>query len=309
MATTPRKLDPTGTTSLRLKFRQKIRARMAVVQQVILDAVVKEDVLGLLPVTLARVKPSDLGMSTPGWRAFEFRTDDEKLVGFASWAEEMSALGILSFQTAMGDSLLGAALSGRSHWSDLYIMTAFKKGLSDGVRDYRRAQMGVGIKTGLPFGASADTFVAGQLLLPVNADKARLIYTRAYTELKGITAEMDRGISRALAGVIARGGDPAQASREIRKVVQLAKNRADILARTEIIRAHAEAKLNMFEQLGAIGVSVLAEWSTAGDDRVCPLCEPLEGKIYTMQEARGLIPRHPNCRCTWIPYVPPLKEK
>jgi len=46
---------------------------------------------------------------------------------------------------------------------------------------------------------------------------------------------------------------------------------------------------------------LMAEWQTAGDERVCPLCEPLDGTVMTIEEARGLIPRHPNCRCMWVP--------
>ena len=52
----------------------------------------------------------------------------------------------------------------------------------------------------------------------------------------------------------------------------------------------------------------MAEWSTAGDDRVCPLCGPLEGSVMTVKEARGLLPRHPNCRCAWIPADKKRKE-
>ena len=42
-------------------------------------------------------------------------------------------------------------------------------------------------------------------------------------------------------------------------------------------------------------VLMQAEWSTAGDDRVCPECASLEGKVYTLDEIEGLIPVHPNC--------------
>lgn len=45
---------------------------------------------------------------------------------------------------------------------------------------------------------------------------------------------------------------------------------------------------------------------TAGDDKVCPICEALaEDGPYTLDEARGLIPRHVNCRCALIPYEGP----
>lgn len=41
---------------------------------------------------------------------------------------------------------------------------------------------------------------------------------------------------------------------------------------------------------------------TAGDDRVCPICEDIadEGP-YTIDVARSLIPAHPRCRCTFVP--------
>jgi hypothetical protein len=41
---------------------------------------------------------------------------------------------------------------------------------------------------------------------------------------------------------------------------------------------------------------------TAGDDRVCPICEDLEGGgPYDLDTALSLIPAHPNCRCALIP--------
>jgi SPP1 gp7 family putative phage head morphogenesis protein len=83
----------------------------------------------------------------------------------------------------------------------------------------------------------------------------------------------------------------------------ITRRRALVLARTEIIAAHAEGQLDAFEAMNIEKVGVMAEWSTAGDDLVCAKCEPLEGAIMTVKEARGLLPRHPNCRCAWIPAI------
>jgi len=42
---------------------------------------------------------------------------------------------------------------------------------------------------------------------------------------------------------------------------------------------------------------------TAGDDRVCQDCEDIaEGGPYEIDEARDLIPSHPNCRCAFVPF-------
>ena len=45
----------------------------------------------------------------------------------------------------------------------------------------------------------------------------------------------------------------------------------------------------------------MVEWSTAGDDRVCEACLPMEGVVLKLSEAHNMIPRHPNCRCSFIP--------
>jgi hypothetical protein len=62
------------------------------------------------------------------------------------------------------------------------------------------------------------------------------------------------------------------------------------------IRAHAEASLNSYEEAGVMGVGVEAEWRTAQDNAVCEECEEAaRSGPYTLQQARGMIPLHPNC--------------
>lgn len=44
--------------------------------------------------------------------------------------------------------------------------------------------------------------------------------------------------------------------------------------------------------------------ATAGDERVCEICEGLESDgPYTINEARSLIPAHANCRCAFVPAI------
>jgi len=50
-----------------------------------------------------------------------------------------------------------------------------------------------------------------------------------------------------------------------------------------------------------VPVIMMAEWATAGDDRVCDECASLEGKIFTLEEIESMIPRHPQCRCIALP--------
>ena len=111
-------------------------------------------------------------------------------------------------------------------------------------------------------------------------------------------------MGRALADGLSRGQGPKVIARDLQKVLgKNTRTRALVIARTEVIHAHAEGQLDSLELLGVDKVSAQVEFSTAGDDRVCSQCADLEGSTYTIDEARGIIPIHPNCRCAWIPVI------
>jgi SPP1 gp7 family putative phage head morphogenesis protein len=106
-----------------------------------------------------------------------------------------------------------------------------------------------------------------------------------------------------LADGLAQGDHPKKIARALTATVEgISRKRAIVLARTEVIHAHAEGQLDGFEELGIDELGMLAEWSIA-DDGACPLCRPRAGQVYTVAEARGLIPLHPGCRCAWVPSV------
>lgn len=81
---------------------------------------------------------------------------------------------------------------------------------------------------------------------------------------------------------------------------------------TALVGIVADAFLNRVTDFGIALVSAVAEaqFTTAGDDRVCPTCLELEQRdngngpgIYTIGQARGIIPVHFGCRCTWSAIV------
>lgn len=79
--------------------------------------------------------------------------------------------------------------------------------------------------------------------------------------------------------------------------------RSERIAVTEITRAYAESNQIAGEQIAKEfeGVPVVKVWFTNNDDRVCPVCGPLNGKEVDIKSefASGIInpPAHPNCRC------------
>jgi hypothetical protein len=96
--------------------------------------------------------------------------------------------------------------------------------------------------------------------------------------------------------------------------------RLSISGQTLITQAYAHGKLDAYSELGVKKVSIQAEhmpvkpfadarftvaeqkvrFRTAGDAFVCHICEDLEDEEYTIDEARGVIPVHPNCRCSFV---------
>jgi SPP1 gp7 family putative phage head morphogenesis protein len=196
-------------------------------------------------------------------------------------------------------------------WSNIYIQDSYKRGVIRARYELNKAGFNVP-----PMEATGG--IAASLNAPIHADRVGLLFTRVYSEMNGITDAMDQQISRVLAQGIIDGDNPRLLARKLNAVIDgyklgdlgitdslgrfiPAKRRAETLARTEIIRAHAEAQLveygNWIDE-----VRIKAEWATAGDNRVCERCASREGQVLTIEQAQGLIPLHPNCRCIWLPF-------
>lgn len=229
--------------------------------------------------------PGDLP-PVPGERqVWRFKTNTEKLDGFRRWVQDQVDRKILT--TDKGKP-----------WTSKYVESAYKKGRTRAFIDSRK---GLDKQSDFFAGTKAQ-FLRSAFNQPELLRKVEILATRSFEDLRGISSTMGSQINRALANGLLRGENPRTIARNMAKNIDgLSKNRAMTIARTEIIHAHAEGQLDSFEELGVEEVGIYAEWSTAGDDKVCEQCAALEGAIMTVQEARGLIPRHPNCRCAWIP--------
>lgn len=131
-----------------------------------------------------------------------------------------------------------------------------------------------------------------------------LLQSRVGNELQGMGDTLRQQLVREVIDSAARGEREAQTVARVSKIVDGIKTvAARRIVRTEIVRAHAEGQLDALEQMGVFTVRVMVEWVTAKDGKVCPKCRALQGIVLTTREARGLIPRHPNCRCCFAPAI------
>lgn len=290
-----KKLDPTRTLTLRTAYASDMSGRFSKLMAEVNNAIVADDVFGLMEKGPLKI------MQSPGKKAFEFTSNKQKVAGFMKWLERQENLII--FNGTVKDT------AESSFWTNKYIESSYKKGMMNAYIQ--------GKKEGLPglsemeqnnipgLNITKETFMQGAFNTPIHADAVGMLYSRNFDGLKNITTAMDTQIAGALANGLAKGDHPRVIARGISGsdsiMSKIGKTRARVLARTETIRAYNEAQLNSYEQLGAMGVKVEAEWSAAEDDRVCSLCEPLDGVVMSIDEARGSIPRHPNCRCSWLP--------
>ena len=82
-------------------------------------------------------------------------------------------------------------------------------------------------------------------------------------------------------------------SARISSVTNIAKTRADTIARTETINACIDGARQRYQQLGIEEVEIIA----CDDSRTCPICSTHDGKVYKLSDDANLPPYHPNCRC------------
>jgi SPP1 gp7 family putative phage head morphogenesis protein len=288
--------DPTRTTTLRTAYARELRRRFAHIKRLIRLSVVDNDFFRLTderqPLVIQARAPTTLaGPAQP----YDFPLDQNKVEAFMQWLQEAIDGEILEVIERQG-----VRITQRGEFQNTYVRSAYLSGL--GHADQEVARLGIE--------KLADEAIRAVFTTPIHIDALTLLYTRNFNELKGITEAMSQQISRVLVDGLSQGKGPREIARLLAdRVDKIGITRATRLARTEIIRAHAEASLNRYQQYGIEEVGTLVEWLTASNP--CEKCEAAakhNNGVYTLEDARGLIPFHPNCRCAWAPYIPELQR-
>ncbi len=123
---------------------------------------------------------------------------------------------------------------------------------------------------------------------------------RALALATGINQTTKLELKRQIQAGIKQGESIAKIARRIRIYFDVnSKYRAKMIARTEVIAAHNEGALTRYQGDGV----QKTEFYAALDERTCDECMALHGEIYPVTEAHGLIPVHPQCRCTFLPVI------
>jgi len=153
------------------------------------------------------------------------------------------------------------------------------------------------------------------------ASVREFLNVNALKGIKGMNKHTKALLRRELAIAVEEGFSIPEVARTIKNIYKQASTvRAVRIARTEILKAGNRGALEAYKQSGVV---VSKEWFTALDERVCQWCNPLHGKVVSVDkvyfnegetfigEKGGKLnfrlddvvtpPLHPSCRCTLIP--------
>lgn len=97
-----------------------------------------------------------------------------------------------------------------------------------------------------------------------------------------------------------QGKTTTEVAAKIAALMQSSFNSAHRLVRTETMHYLNQSSLEAYK---AGGVQFVQFWA-AMDERTCPSCGALHGKIYAIDKV-PVLPLHAHCRCTYLPVTDP----
>lgn len=180
-------------------------------------------------------------------------------------------------------------------------------------------QLGIGAGIGeladaaLPFYADLKPDgidkLATKVLQIVDADALDFMTQYNLTLAGDIHRELSDGIKRTILSGIATGKGSDDIVRDLgtviedkesfrqagTKVFSKAQYRMEMIARTEVLRAHNMGRLKFHQR---VGVQKL-EWLAMEDERMCAVCGGYDGKTFAIDKFPQQ-PAHPNCRCCHV---------
>lgn len=215
------------------------------------------------------------------------------------WAFEESQTKVENFESWLKAKLTEVLEEKDIHsgtdWWQIYIERAYKFGAARAFDQLykKKANPSEGM-------LGAKQFFMGSL----PKERLKLLIARTYKGIEGLTESMRNQLTQELTDGLLQGLSYNEVGKRISNRLGIGLNRAKTIARTEIVRAQAEGQLAALKSLGVKQLGVEVEFHTAKTP--CPKCKKYRGRILTVEEAEGLIPLHPNCKCAFTPFVNPI---
>lgn len=134
--------------------------------------------------------------------------------------------------------------------------------------------------------------------IPIEATIAAAKRARGYLVRHG--QHFAQTAAELIAQGIVEGRSTSSMVSQVRQRLGVVKSRAEVIVRTETLRAYNNASNDYY---AANGIE-LVMWYATADDRACAICAPRAGKIYKRSNVKA--PCHPRCRCYLAPWEPEI---
>lgn len=167
-------------------------------------------------------------------------------------------------------------------------------------RNLLRSAHGRGIALARELSTEAGFTDRVDISIPIEATVAAAQQARGYLVRHG--QRFAQTAAELIAQGIVEGRSTSSMVSQMRQRLGVVKSRAEVIVRTETLRAYNAASR---EYYAANGIE-LVMWYATADDRSCPICAPRAGQIY--KRANVKVPAHPRCRCYLAPWDPEVAE-
>ncbi|MDR0706004.1 MAG: hypothetical protein LBF88_13610, partial [Planctomycetaceae bacterium] len=273
----PLKLDPTRLQSVRRTTVQMVQSRYKQISEQIYKKIIDERFLQGVP---------ESPLIADGTVNLDTQPSDENAYNIAK-ADELELW--LSGQVAR---LLDV------EFVTDYVERAYKHGrkraYTDSHKSKLKPQPNVVITNAADFEEGGkEAFLREGDTSPSSKKTKQSLISQAFSTLKGIAGQMVQSVKQIILVGIRKFWTPKQIAKAVQDEIERYEKRSETSVKDDLVRAHGESQLDAFAELGHNDVTAIIE--TAGDYKVCAKCRMLEGREIPIEQARGLIPAHPNC--------------
>jgi hypothetical protein len=300
--------DPTGTLDIRTRYKTLIDQRWRKFLRYARAVIIDQDMMGLEN----KVQQTPLGM------AMNALPPDSRVRAFQSWVDTTLNRVVLENDAAYLDPMVqgtyNRAIKRAMRLTNSTAIPGDGKNVVAHLQQLSLVEL-QGIDEAvsqrvvrLAANATLDRVIPAELYrqVVVAVQQVGMTRTRALVEVMVAKTHSTATLDQFAAAGVKRVGlipesMPGKRLKDAARPVDPAPARRGTSASTIGRIAREEARVE--SKFKAEEVEVL----TAGDDLVCPECEEISADgPYTIDEARSLIPAHPNCRCAFVPEGSPL---
>lgn len=267
----------------------------------------------MLAPSYLNLDPTKLNLLRRQWERDAKRRNDElkKVIAvllLSMWGEKFN---LDQFLYSLNNYFAKAFLAGGGidrYWFNTYIQQAYRSGA---LNAYAQVHPSKGKKFQASEAGAASTFLMMILQKQHQQDQLDRFIVQTQKSLESIGAQLQSTAAQIITHALTTDATPAATAKILRNwIATTIPKRLVLTIEYQITAAHAEGQLDGFESLGITEVGADVEFVTVAGPgateaemiklRVCPKCRALAGQTYTLQEARGVIPQHPKCRCNWL---------